>query len=135
MKNELRKLRLQVEEIQRQLNSILDQIDALEKIDTQDQSVESMNAFSKVIDLSSKLYTIPDFPKGRTIHMAIAVALDRKNNSCKFADRLEWPTVDDLLKLSEPELLMGHSMGKGRVKMITDWMKSYGLDFYYMKKE
>lgn len=134
MKDELKALRNQVEEVQRQLNLILDKIDVLDKMVTQGQVSDSSESFSNVIDFSRPLRTIPDFPQYRTIHLAIINALIRKDSSYESKLGWKWATVDDLLKLSESELLESHSIGKVRLKIITDWMESNGLEFYYMKK-
>lgn len=134
MKNELEVLRIQVEEVQRQLQMILEQIYRLENKDTQNQNEENNREFSSGISLSRELRTIPDFPNMRSIMIAIKKALYRRKIFNEFEDDWKCPTVDDLLKLSEVELLASDSMGKGRLKKVTDWMKKYGFEFYYMKK-
>lgn len=134
MQDELKALRIQVEEAQRQLNLVLNKIDVLDKMITQGQASDGSEESSNVIDFSRPLRTIPDFPQHRTLHLAIIEALKRKDKSYESKMGWKWATVDDLLKLSESELLESHSMGKFRVKIITDWMESNGLEFYYMKK-
>lgn len=129
MSPELMKLRAQVVAIQGQLQEVLEAIDRLE-VDPVPTEVHEMTTTGE-FSLDQELRTIPDFPQIRCVHTSISrVAIMSANPGINYYDvHTTWPTVEDLLSLSKPQIYQARFVGKKRAEDIFEWMEKHGLKF------
>lgn len=125
--NELRKIRAQVVTIQEQLQLVLEAID---RLDPDSQSIQQMTKTGE-FRLDQELRTIPDFPQVACVHKGITILVTQLENPgmCSYEIPFHWPTVEELLSLSETQVKRIRYVGKKRAKEIIAWVKKHDLEF------
>lgn len=73
------------------------------------------------------LFDFPDFPTGLSIQFAVRFIATPQEKACRYI--YNPPTVGDLIRSSEEELLACRGIGKTRLKQITDWMEKHNYKF------